>query len=346
MRYFKFRKLLSLLTLGVLCSVSATGCSAVLESQAQSEPDGMLDIICVSFAEYDWTKQILGEHLQDVNLTYLLDNGVDLHNYQPSARDMIRISGCDLFIYTGGESGSWVDDLFRTETPDENLHVIRLTDAVQDVMKTEEYKEGMQTDSHHNEHEESEHDHDHELSQSLEYDEHVWLSVRNAEKICDVICENLCELDAVHAEDYQKNLEQYQAELNDLDQEFIRMTEQSSVKTLIFGDRFPFRYFMDDYGLDYYAAFTGCSSDTEASFETIVFLAGKADELHAEAIFRIENSSDSLAQSIISSTQQKQQKILCLDSMQSVTAQEIADGASYLSIMRENRDTLSEVLHP
>ncbi len=329
-----FRKMLSLLTVSALFLVGASGCSAALESQAQNEK---LDIICVSFAEYDWTKEILGEHIQDVNLVYLLENGMDLHNYQPSAKDMIQISGCDLFVYTGGESGSWVDDMFRTETPSAGMHVIRLMDALQDSVKTEEYKEGMQTDL--------EHDHDHTESETPEYDEHVWLSIRNAGKICDVICQNLCELDAVHAQDYQHNLENYQAELHNLDQEFIRMTEQSSVKTLIFGDRFPFRYFMDDYGMDYYAAFTGCSSDTEASFETIVFLAEKVNELQAEAIFKIENSSDSLAESIISSTEQKNQKILCLNSMQSVTAQEIADGASYLSIMQENRDTLSEVLH-
>lgn len=332
----RLRKMLSLLTLSALFLVGASGCSTTLESQAQNEKP---DIICVSFAEYDWTKEILGEHIQDVNLTYLLENGIDLHNYQPSARDMIQISGCDLLIYTGGESGSWVDDMFRTETPDAGMHVIRLMDAIQDSVKTEEYKEGMQTDSDHD------HDQDHAESEIPEYDEHVWLSVRNAGKICDVICQNLCELDAVHAQDYQKNLKNYHIELDNLDQEFVRMTEQSSVKTLIFGDRFPFRYFMDDYGLDYYAAFMGCSSDTEASFETIVFLAEKMDELQAEAIFRIENSSDSLAESIISSTEQKNQKILCLNSMQSVTAQEIADGASYLSIMRTNRDTLSEVLH-
>ncbi|MDE6087829.1 MAG: metal ABC transporter substrate-binding protein [Oscillospiraceae bacterium] len=327
-----FRKMLSLLTVSALFLVSASGCSASLESQAQNEK---LDIICVSFAEYDWTKEILGEHIQDVNLVYLLENGMDLHNYQPSAKDMIQISGCDLFVYTGGESGSWVDDMFRTETPSAGMRVIRLMDAVQDSVKTEEYKEGMQADR----------EQDHAESETPEYDEHVWLSIRNAEKICDVICQNLCELDAVHAQDYQNNLENYQTELHNLDQEFTRMTEQSSVKTLIFGDRFPFRYFMDDYGLDYYAAFTGCSSDTEASFETIVFLAEKVNELQAEAVFKIENSSDSLAESIISSTEQKNQKILCLNSMQSVTAQEIADGASYLSIMQENRDTLSEVLH-
>ena len=332
----RFRKMLTLLTLSALFLVGASGCSTSLKSQAQNEK---LNIICVSFAEYDWTKEILGEHIQDVNLVYLLENGMDLHNYQPSAKDMIQISGCDLFVYTGGESGSWVDDMFRTETPSAGMHVIRLMDAVQDSVKTEEYKEGMQTDLEHN------HNHTESEITELEYDEHVWLSVRNAEKICDVICQNLCELDAVHAQDYQNNLENYQTELHNLDQEFLRMTEQSSVKTLIFGDRFPFRYFMEDYGLDYYAAFTGCSSDTEASFETIVFLAEKVNELQAEAVFKIENSSDSLAESIISSTEQKNQKILCLNSMQSVTTQEIADGASYLSIMQENRDTLSEVLH-
>lgn len=321
-----FRRFLSFLAVGAFL-MSAAGCSASLESQAQDEK---LDIICVSFAEYDWTKELLGDHVNDVNLIYLLENGMDLHNYQPSAKDMIQISGCDLFIYTGGESESWVDDVLRTETPDAGMHVIRLMDAIQDSVKTEEYKEGMQTSYD---------------PEELEYDEHVWLSVRNAEKICDVICENLCELDSSHAQDYQKNLADYNAELDALDQDFIQVTEQSSVNTLIFGDRFPFRYLTDDYGIDYYAAFMGCSSDTEASFETIVFLAEKMDELQAEAIFKIENSDDSLARSVISSTKKKDQKILSLNSMQSVTAQDIANGADYVSIMRQNLDTLREVLH-
>ena len=328
-----FRRVLSFLAVGAFL-MSAAGCSASLESQAQDEK---LDIICVSFAEYDWTKELLGDHVNDVNLIYLLENGMDLHNYQPSAKDMIQISGCDLFIYTGGESESWVDDVLRTDTPNAGMHVIRLMDAVQDSVKTEEYKEGMQAD---HDHEENAPDQD-----APEYDEHVWLSVRNAEKICDVICENLCELDSSHAQDYQKNLADYNAELDALDQDFIQVTEQSSVNTLIFGDRFPFRYLTDDYGIDYYAAFMGCSSDTEASFETIVFLAEKMDELQAEAIFKIENSDDSLARSVISSTKKKDQKILSLNSMQSVTAQEIANGADYVSIMRQNLDTLREVLH-
>lgn len=328
-----FRRFLSFLAVGAFL-MSAAGCSASLESQAQDEK---LDIICVSFAEYDWTKELLGDHVNDVNLIYLLENGMDLHNYQPSAKDMIQISGCDLFIYTGGESESWVDDVLRTETTNAEMHVIRLMDAVQDSVKTEEYKEGMQAD---HDHEEYDSDQD-----APEYDEHVWLSVRNAEKICNVICENLCELDSSHAQDYQKNLADYNAELDALDQDFIQVTEQSSVNTLIFGDRFPFRYLTDDYGIDYYAAFMGCSSDTEASFETIVFLAEKMDELQAEAIFKIENSDDSLARSVISSTKKKDQKILSLNSMQSVTAQDIANGADYVSIMRQNLDTLREVLH-
>lgn len=336
-----FRRFLSFLAVGAFL-ISAAGCSASLESQAQDEK---LDIICVSFAEYDWTKELLGDHVQDVNLVYLLENGMDLHNYQPSAKDMIRISGCDLFIYTGGESESWVDDVLRTETPDAGMHVIRLMDAVQDSVKTEAYKEGMQTEhshGHDHEHEQEEHNSHHDAP---DYDEHVWLSIRNAEKICDVICENLCELDASHAQEYRKNLENYRTELDALDQDFIQMTEQSSVHTLVFGDRFPFRYLMDDYGLDYYAAFMGCSSDTEASFETIAFLAEKMDALQAGAIFKIENSDDALARSVISSTQKKDQKILSLNSMQSVTAQDIAGGADYLSIMRENLDTLHEGLY-
>lgn len=328
------KKWISMLALGSFL-FSLTGCHATQATQTVT--DEKINIVCTLFPEYDWTRELLGSHVNDVNLTYLLSNGMDLHNYQPSAKDMITISECDLFIYVGGESESWVDDALR-EVTNPDMQVIRLMDVVQDSVKKEELKEGMQTeeiDSHdHHEHEED----------CPEYDEHVWLSVRNAETICNHISNVLCQLDTEHTADYQTNLADYTAKLDALDKDFTQMAEQASVKTVIFGDRFPFRYLVDDYGIDYYAVFTGCSSETEASFETIVFLAQKIDELHADTIFKIENSDDALAKSIISSTSDKNQKIVNLNSMQSINTDDIANGASYLSIMQENLNTLQEVL--
>ncbi|MDE6776752.1 MAG: metal ABC transporter substrate-binding protein, partial [Oscillospiraceae bacterium] len=285
------KKLISVIALSALL-LNLTGCHAT--QATETNHSDKLNIVCTGFSEYDWTKELLGSHADDVNLIYLLNNGMDLHNYQPSAKDMITISECDVFIYTGSASENWVNDALQ-EVTNANRQVINLMDIVS--VKEEEQKEGMQIDEH-------------EQEENSDYDEHVWLSVKNAEMICDTICNVLCELDSEHAQDYQKNLSNYQEELNILDKNFTQLAEESSVKTLIFADRFPFRYFADDYGFDYYAVFTGCSTETEASFETILFLAQKIDELHAETIFKIENSSDAIAKSIIASTSEKNQTIM------------------------------------
>ncbi|MBD5143877.1 MAG: zinc ABC transporter substrate-binding protein [Ruminococcus sp.] len=326
------KKLISVITLSALL-FNLTGCHATQATQINNNNNNnnnKLNIVCTGFSEYDWTKELLGSHADDINLIYLLNNGMDLHNYQPSAKDMITISECDVFIYTGSISDNWVDDALG-EVTNSNRQVINLMDIVS--VKEEELKEGMQIDEH-----------EHEQEENSDYDEHVWLSVKNAEMICHTISNVLCELDSEHAQDYQENLKNYQEKLNSLDKNFMQLAEESSVKTLLFADRFPFRYFADDYGFDYYAVFTGCSTETEASFETILFLAQKIDELHAETIFKIENSSDAIAKSIIASTSEKNQIIVSLNSMQSVNVKDIANGASYLSIMQDNLEILQEVL--
>ncbi|MDE6657245.1 MAG: metal ABC transporter substrate-binding protein, partial [Oscillospiraceae bacterium] len=297
------KKFMSVLALSALL-LNLTGCHVTQANQTSNLDK--LTIVCTAFPEYDWTKELLGSHVEDVNLIYLLNNGMDLHNYQPSAKDMITISNCDVFIYTSNGSENWVNDVLR-EVTNSDMQVINLMDIVS--VKEEELKEGMQPE----EQEETE----------PEYDEHVWLSVRNAEMICNAINHILCEIDSEHVQDYQANLASYQEKLDNLDKNFAQMTEQSSVKTMIFADRFPFRYFADDYGLDYYAVFTGCSAETESSFETILFLAQKIDALHADNIFKIENSSDDLAESIIASTSEKNQNIINLNSMQSVNTEDI-----------------------
>jgi zinc transport system substrate-binding protein len=213
-------------------------------------------------------------------------------------------------------------------------------DVLGDSAKVEELKEGMQEDEHEHEHEEDGED---EEEEEEEYDEHVWLSVKNAKVICTEIEKNIEAIDPTNAADYKANLDSYAAKLSDLDKSFQTLVDGSSVKTLVFGDRFPFRYFVDDYGLDYYAAFIGCSAETEASFETIAFLSDKVKELDCKAIFTLENSSKDIADTIIS-TSGKNVEIAELNSLQSVSKDDIADGASYLSLMQKNYDVLAGVL--
>ena len=193
---------------------------------------------------------------------------------------------------------------------------------------------------------EEKHDKDHEGhdedEEEEEYDEHVWLSLRNAKLICTEIANTLAEVDAANAEDYKTNLNNYTSELDALDKEFSDISDTAKNKTLIFGDRFPFRYLVDDYGIDYYAAFIGCSAESEASFETISFLAGKLDELGCDTIFTIENSDKSIAESIIRNSKNKDCEIAELNSVQSVSANEISSGVTYLSLMKQNYEVLKK----
>lgn len=323
-----FKKLLAL---SAVCTLLFTGCSAGNVTNAQKHED-TLSIVCTLFPEYDWTREIIGEQNQNTQITYLLESGLDLHNYQPSAKDMITISDCDLFIYVGGESESWVDDALK-EVTNPDMKVIRLMDVLGDSAKEEEVKEGMQAEE------------EEEESEEPEYDEHVWLSVKNAETLCTAICDTLSEIEPQQKDAYQANLNNYLQKLDTLDKEYSDMTQNASVNTVVFADRFPFRYLVDDYKLDYYAAFVGCSAETEASFETIAFLANKIDELQLDTVFTIENADDSIAKAVISSTQLKNQQIISLNSMQSVNAQDIENGTTYLNIMENNLNLLKEALN-
>ncbi|MBQ9604861.1 MAG: zinc ABC transporter substrate-binding protein, partial [Firmicutes bacterium] len=266
----------------------------------------------------------------------LLDSGVDLHSYQPTAEDILKISNCDMFVYVGGESDEWVDDVLKN-AENKDMEVISLLDVVGDAAKEEEIKEGMQA-------EEEEHEEENEEDEK-EYDEHVWLSVRNAKTICAEIADGLGKADPENAEAYKANYEVYAEKLDELDKNFTELAENAQNKTLVFGDRFPFRYFTDDYGFDYYAAFAGCSAESEASFETVVFLAKKMDELGCKTIYTIENSDQKLAQAIINSTSAKDQNIAVLDSMQSAAGEQAEEGVSYLSIMQSNYEVLRNTLN-
>lgn len=266
-----------------------------------------------------------------MDLTMLLDNGADLHSYQPTASDIMKISECDIFIYVGGESDTWVEDALK-EAVNKNMKVINLLEVLGSSVKEEEVVEGMKAENEFGAEEEA------------EYDEHVWLSLKNAKVICKAIADDLAEIDPAKADTYQKNEETYAEKLDELDQSYQETVDSSTQNTLLFGDRFPFRYMTDDYGLRYYAAFAGCSAETEASFETITFLAGKIDELGLKNIITIENSDQKVAKTIIENTEEKNQGILTMDSMQATTSDDTKNGATYLSIMEKNLNTLQKTL--
>lgn len=307
------------------------------EAKTTEETDKKLNIVATIFPEYDWTRAILGDRADDVNLTMLLDNGTDLHSFQPAVKDIMKVSSCDLLIYVGGESDQWIEDALES-AQNKDMKTINLMEVLGDSIKEEETVEGMQESDH-------DHDHDHEDEEEKEYDEHVWTSMRNAEVICDAIAATLEEMDPENKEIYQSNAETYKEKLSALDEEYQETVDSAKQKTLIFADRFPFRYLVDDYGLNYYAAFSGCSAESEASFKTVTFLAGKVDELGVKSVLTMEKSDDRIAQTVIENTKAKDQKILQLNSMQSITSEEIADGATYLSVMEDNLGVLKEALN-
>ena len=316
-------------------SVSDANLSTSEESQSENDNNKTekVKIVTTIFPEYDWVRQIAGDKVSDMDITMLLDNGVDMHSYQPTADDIMKISDCDLFIYVGGESDEWVNDALK-EAVNKDMQVIDLLDVLGEQVKIEELVEGMQ-DAEHEEEEEHE---------EKEYDEHVWLSLKNAETLCDAIAEALGNADPGNKAVYNTNKAAYIDQLVSLDNQYREVVDQASMKTLLFGDRFPFRYMVDDYGLSYYAAFAGCSAESEASFETISFLAKKIDELGLKYVMTIEKSDQKIAKTIIENTQNKDQSILTLDSMQSTTSADVANGMTYLSIMEGNLNILKEAL--
>ena len=306
-----------------------TGCGRMEE-----KTNARLKIVCTIFPQYDWVMQILGDAAEDVEVTLLMKNGSDLHSYQPTVWDMVKISEADLFLYVGGESDFWVADaLANVKNPDQKA--IDLLEMLKDALKEHDH-------GHDHEHDEENCDlHEHD---EAEYDEHIWLSLHNAKDACEDISKALCEVDPEYTAVYTENAAAYAEKLSELDEAYHETAEQAEQKVLLFGDRYPFRYLLDDYGLSYYAAFEGCSAETEASFETITALAAKVDELKLPVVLAIDGSDQKIARTIADNTKTRDQKVLVLDSMQSVSADDIEDGESYLAIMERNLEVLKEAL--
>ncbi len=306
--------------------VSFAGCNA------PKEDDGKINVVATIFPSYDWAREVIGDS-GNVSLELLIDNGVDLHSFQPTAEDIMKIKTCDVFIYVGGESDAWVSDAISSDAnPD--MKIINLMDELKDSVREEELVEGM----------EAEEEEDEEGEEEIEYDEHVWMSLRNAEVITEKICEVLSEADPDNAGLYSANCEKYVSELKDLDSRYIEAVSSADLDTIVVADRYPFRYMSEDYGLDYYAAFIGCSAETQASFETVVFLADKAKETGTKVILTTESPSGDIASTVIETGGLEGVTVEALDSMQSVTASEVSSGISYLKIMEDNLTVLEKAL--
>lgn len=368
-----------------------------------------LNILCTTFPSYDWMRNILGDRLDAVNLTLLQDSGADLHNFQPTAQDFIKVSSADMLVYIGGPSDNWMEDAIK-EAKNKDMVVVNLLKALGEDAVMGVTVEGMQEGAHahdhgdehdhedetaeeHAQHDEHDHedekaeehdehadDHDHEGETPEEHaahaeeheheheehdehgehedhdhddhaghvhnheDEHIWLSLRNAQKLSRVMAMELAFLDADNASTYLANQKAYAEKLDNLDKQYQAVVDAAQNKTLLFGDRFPFRYLTEDYGLTYYAAFSGCSAETEASFETVAFLANKADELKLPAILVLDGSDGKIAKAVLGASKDNTRPLIVMDAMQTVDAQMVKEGVTYLGVMEKNLESLKEAL--
>ena len=312
--------------LGILMvMMMVLGCAKKENSSANGSTEGKkLSIVTTIFPAYDWVKQVVGDN-KNVDISFLIDKGVDLHSYQASAQDIAKITDSDLFVYVGGESDGWAEDIVK-ENP--NLKYISMVDSIGKAALGEELVEGMQKEEG-------------EEEEECAIDEHVWLSLENAKTIVGAIEAKLEEIDPDNKGNYEKNAKDYIAKLDALDKEYKDTLSNIQDKTILVGDRFPFRYLVNEYGIKYYAAFKGCDAGSEASFETVKFLANKMDELKLSKIFIIDGSKGDLAKTIVDNTKDKNAKILVLDSMQSTKS---SDNANYIDVMKKNLEVLKEAL--
>ena len=318
----KYIALFSALIL-IICTTTLglSGCSG-----NEIKDSGKLTIVATVFPAYDWTREILGDKGE---LTLLSSNGADLHNYQPTAEDMSKIATCDMFIYVGGESDSWAEDAVKTSLK-KDMIAVNLLEVLGEAVVEEKELEGME--------------HSHEEEDKPQADEHVWLSLKNAQTVCGYIAEQLGNIDGENAHLYTENAKKYNEKLDLLDAKYKEAVETARYDTLLFADRFPFRYLADDYGISCYAAFSGCSTETEAGVQTIAFLSAKLKELNLPAVLIIDGSDGSIASTVIK-TAEGTQKILILNSMQSVTQEDLDNGITYFSVMESNLEILKEALN-
>ena len=337
----KHRYLKSIGIVLVLCLTLLSGCTGPTTAKQDENV-----ILCTTFAAYDWVREILGD-TDTFTCRMLVDNGVDLHSYQPSAQDIMKIADCRMLVYVGGESDTWVSDALA-ESGNEDIVAISLLDLVGDRALNEVELEGVEG-HHHHDHDDEDHDHDehgHEAEitdHDDHYDEHVWLSLKNAIVCTETLADAITKLDSCNSQKYAANAKTYTGKLEALDADYQTMRDEATQTTILIGDRFPFLYLAEDYDIHYFAAYSGCSADVEASVHTVTYLTEKLQEYKLPAIYVVDNGTDSLARTIAESADMTPE-ILHLSSMQSVTKEDIQKGCTYLSYMEENLQMLKEGL--
>jgi zinc transport system substrate-binding protein len=307
--------------------VLMAGCGQSGNPETDGNADERISIIATVFPPFDFAREIVGDR---ADVAMLLPPASESHSFEPTPQDIIKIQNCDVFIYVGGESDEWVSGVIASMDTSK-MKIITLMDCVTPV--EEEVVEGM---------EDEEEPADAAEPEEPEYDEHVWTSPKNAKLIVQKISDALCETDPVNASSYRQNAEAYQIRLDELDAKFQAVVDDASRKTIVFGDRFPFRYFADAYGLDYFAAFPGCSTETEPSAATVKFLIDKINDEGIPVIFHIELSNEKMANAISESTGAK---VLLLHACHNISKADFERGVSYLDIMTQNVDALKEALN-
>lgn len=312
--------------LGIISAAALLLTSGCTSGTAEKSDDGKISVVTTIFPQYDFARQIGGDKIE---LTMLVTPGGESHAYEPTPQDMVKVKNCDVFICVGGESDVWANSILEA-IDTENIQIVNMMDCVETV--EEEHKEGME-----------DHEHDEDCHHDeAEYDEHVWTSPKNAMAISQSIGEAFIAADSANADYYSQNLESYLAELKALDDDFQKVVDSAVRKTLIFGDRFPFRYFVESYGLDYYAAFPGCSTETDVSASVMSFLINKVKEENIPVVYYIEFSARKIADTICDETGAE---ALLFHSCHTVSKEDFDNGATYVSLMRENLENLKKGLN-
>ena len=306
-----------------ITAFSFSSCSS--DKENVKKDSSKISVVTTIFPYYDFTRSIAGDKA-DIKL--LLSPGSEPHSYEPSPSDIVAIENCDVFIYNGGESDEWVENVLES-IENKNMKVMRMMDYV-DLL----YEQNVDHDEHNHEHEE----HDEHVE---EYDEHIWTSIRNAEKLTDAIYDELSSCDFANKEIYAKNRDTYISKLQTLDSEISEIVSNAKRKTVVFGDRFPFLYFVTDYSLEFECAFPGCSSETEPSISTVTHMIDFTRKNQVPVVFYLEFSNGKVAKLISEDTEAK---IMRFSSCHNVTKDEFADGASYIYLMEQNAKALKEAL--
>lgn len=338
------KRFISIIFMALLVAVTLAGCSRDNKSSNNNklvDNKKKISVVSTIFPSYDFTREIAGDK---ADVTMLLPPGSESHSFEPTPQDIIKIQNCNIFIYVGGESDQWAKDVLESMDTSK-MKIITLMDCVQ--VFEEEIVEGMEEEEHtdgeeHTDDHETDEEHAEDyVGEEPEYDEHVWTSPKNAKLIVQKISDVLCQADTANAAIYQENTGDYLTKLDELDSKFQDAVDNGKRKTIVFGDRFPFRYFADAYGLEYYAAFPGCSTETEASAATVKFLIDKINTEKIPVVFHIELSNEKMADTISEATGAK---VLLLHACHNISKSDFEKGKNYIDLMTGNVEVLKEAL--